>query len=54
MKAKPEATLKQILAQVRTQLWKCEFNGAMPDELAYEKLIMMVTDAMLKKNLLKK
>ena len=54
MKAKPAATFEQMLAQVRTQLQKCEFNGVTPEEMACDKLIMMITDATLKKNLLKK
>ena len=53
MKAKPAATFEQMLAQVRTQLQKREFNGVTPEELARDKLIMMITDTTLQKNLLK-
>ena len=54
MKAKSAATFEQMLAQVHTQLQNYEFSGVIPEELARDKLIMMITDTTLKKNLLKK
>ena len=54
MEAKPAATFEQMFAQMRTQLQKCEFDGVTPEELARGKLIMILTDTALKKNLLKK
>jgi hypothetical protein len=54
MKAKPEATFEQILAQVRTQLQKCAFENVKPEKLARDKLITMIQDSTLQKSLLRK
>ena len=54
MKTKPAATFEQMLALVRIQFQKCEFKGVTPAELTRDKLIMMITDTTLKKNLVKK
>lgn len=50
MKAKLEATFEPIFTRVFTQLQKCAFENAKPEELARE--LTMIQDSTLQKNLL--
>ena len=54
MQAKPGASFEQILADVRTQLKKCDFDKITVDEIIRDKMITLISDSSLRKNLLKK
>ena len=50
---KPGVSFEKILADVRTQGKKCEFENITPDQCLHVKLILLTLDGLLKKTLLK-